>query len=377
MPARRRPIGGTNIFQQIKQLKRKREDEGLPVIDLSIGQPQGSALKSARDACAHAVQSEETRMHKYHDNGCPAQPDFAPLFVRAHVKRSLLNIDVAYLPIPGIKSMLGLVPLACGADTEKFTMITTTNPGYPTPAVWGRYWGLRVNEPKLSRQNQFRFGINGVDLEFNVFETRLVMINYPHNPSGQIANEEWLRRLCQLCSSYGVRVFNDAAYAALAYGEESCTLTDVAIDFPNLSWAEAFSGSKIGNFTGWRVGAMVGSSDFMADMEDVKGNTDSGLCGFAAVGVLEAVLNDQNGIADNRDAYQRRLEVMAKMGTDSGLYQAVSPGAGFFTLWEKPTFAFGQKMPDASAFNLNMIERTGLIGVPFSEYIRYAVVSDI
>ncbi|MDP6689064.1 MAG: hypothetical protein QF384_06180, partial [Alphaproteobacteria bacterium] len=40
---------------------------------------------------------------------------------------------------------------------------------------------------------------------------------------------------------------------------------------------EAFTAAKlIGNGTGWHVGAMVGSADFIADMKEVKGKTDAG-----------------------------------------------------------------------------------------------------
>lgn len=52
---------------------------------------------------------------------------------------------------------------------------------------------------------------------------------------------------------------------------------------------------------------------------------------------------------------------------------AVEPGAGFFTLWKTPTQAFGQKIASAQEFNFLMIERTGVLGVHFNPYIRYAV----
>lgn len=67
------------------------------------------------------------------------------------------------------------------------------------------------------------------------------MMNYPHNPSGQVATEEWLRQLCRYCSERDVRLFNDAAYFVLSHGAESLTLSEIAIDFPDFSWAEAFT----------------------------------------------------------------------------------------------------------------------------------------
>jgi hypothetical protein len=56
---------------------------------------------------------------------------------------------------------------------------------------------------------------------------------------------------------------------------------------------------------------------------------------------------------------------------------ALEPAAGFFTLWLIPHRAFGQKIDSAEHFNFLMIERTGVVGVHFPGYIRYAVCADI
>ena len=56
---------------------------------------------------------------------------------------------------------------------------------------------------------------------------------------------------------------------------------------------------------------------------------------------------------------------------------AVEPKAGFFALFEVPKMAFGLSIRDAEEFNLLMIEKTGIVGVHFHPYIRYAVVENI
>ena len=55
-------------------------------------------------------------------------------------------------------------------------------------------------------ENGFRFA--PADIQAG---TALVMTNYPHNPSGQIADAAWFRDLCQYCSDNDIRLFNDAA----------------------------------------------------------------------------------------------------------------------------------------------------------------------
>lgn len=367
------PAGGVNLFQAIKAKCREVEATGQKLYRLSIGQPTGPALLSARKTAAEAVMSEEESMHEYQDNGSPGVPDFAKRFVQAHFTFSLNREDVDYLPIPGIKPMLGLVQLACGAAQRNIRVGTTTRPGYPTPADWCGYLSLHHYALPLNPENGFRF--KPEDIERG---TELIMVNYPHNPSGQIATREWWWELCRYCYNNNIRLFNDNPYFILSHSKESCTLTEVAKDFFDLSWAEAFSASKvISNGTGWRVGAIVGSPDFVKDIATIKGNTDSGFVAPMAAGVLYAIENDKEGVAACRELYSRRLKILINILTRYGMRLAVEPSAGFFTLWRRPDKAFGKKIKNAEHFNYLMIEKTGVVGVHFEPYIRYAVTGDI
>jgi aspartate/methionine/tyrosine aminotransferase len=373
MPNSRLPQGGQNLFQAIKQKCAEAENAGKTLYRLSTGQPIGPALLSARVAAAKAVMSDEETMHEYQDNGSPGVPDFAKRFIKAQVKNSLENKEVDYLPTPGSKPMLGLVPLACGCSNHKITVGTMTEPGYPTPADWCNYLNVNNYALPLNPENEFRFRVNDIKNG-----TDLLMLNYPHNPSGQIATQTYWEELCQYCADNNIRIFNDAAYAALAHSPEHSTLADVAVNFPELSWAEAFSASKaIGNGTGWRIGAMVGSTDFISDIKTIKGNTDSGFAAPMAAGVISAFENDQQGIRQNKEIYNKRLGQLIKILTSHGMQLAVKPNAGFFTLWKLPNKAFGKKIKNAQAFNFLMIEKTGIVGVHFDPYIRYAVCGDI
>ncbi len=374
MRGSRLPQGSENVFQTIRARRAAAEVRGIKLLDLSIGEPKGPALLSAREAAAAAVMSAEEAMHAYQYNGSPGIPNFAQRFIQAHVPRIAAGQGVDYLPIPGIKPMLGLVPLACGCAEQRVSVATTTSPGYPTPADWCSYHPLVHHYAlPLNPQNAFRFSPQDV-----VEGTALVMMNYPHNPSGQVATEDWLRQLCQYCSERNIRLFNDAAYFVLSYGAESRTLSEVALDFPDLSWAEAFTAAKlIGNGTGWHIGAMVGSPDFIGDLQVVKGKTDTGFVAPMAAGVVAAFEHDQAGIARYRDMYCSRLRLLIDLLMGHGMQLALKPAAGFFTLWRGPCRAFGTRIESAAHFNFLMIEETGVVGVHFPGYIRYAVCGDV
>ena len=153
------------------------------------------------------------------------------------------------------------------------------------------------------------------------------------------------------------------------------SLSQVAPDYPELSWAEAFTAAKlIGNGTGWHVGAMVGSPDFIGDIKEVKGKTDAGFVAPMAAGVVAAFEDDQESIDLYREMYRSRLSALIRVLSGQGMRLALEPAAGFFTLWLAPSKAFGRRVESAERFNFMMIEETGVVGVHFPGYVRYAVL---
>ncbi len=366
------PRGGRNVFADIKELIREAEDAGKKIINMGVGQPQGAAFEAACKQASAVILKRDMAVHEYQDSGSPGCPDFARRFVEAHLGISLEGQGVDFLPISGIKSMLGLIPKACGSVQGLFTVATMTAPGYPTPRDQCKDLHLPVQELTLNQDNEFLVDTSEIDPDVKV-----VMLNYPHNPSGQIMTAAGWQKICAVCEARGLRLFNDNAYYALHYYSEGIALAHIAPEFPNLSWMEGFSASKsIGNGTGWRVGAMVGSSDFIEDLRTVKDNTDSGFTAPQAVGALYVMERYQRAVSAYRDMYKDRVEVLINMLEPTAMRLAVRPQAGFFTLWLAPTKAYGQETPGGEAFNRVMIEKAGVVGVPFGPYIRYSVCQD-
>lgn len=375
------PPGGANLFQAIKAKTAAAEAAGIKVYKLTIGQPSGPALETARIAASEAVLSGEESMHEYQDNGCPGVPGFVEKFVNLHQRSGPLRDGLAYLPIPGIKPMLGIIPQACGhirsndwrGSYKEVLVGAMTNPGYPTPAVQCQYQGVPHYALNTNPDNKFLFSPEDISQG-----TTLLMVNLPHNPTGQVSTREFWEELCIYCSRENIRLFNDSAYSVLTYFDDACTLAEVAQHFGELSWCEAYSASKIiANGTGWRIGAMVGSPDFIGDIATIKGNTDSGFFAPAAYGVLKCMEDDLVSIAKNREMYMCRNHLLMQIMEARGMKMAVQPAAGFFSLWLTPTEAFGQPIENAEQFNYLMIEKTGVAGVHFGKYIRYSVTAPV
>jgi len=372
--ARCLPSSGENLFQRIKRIRNEYERRtGKAAINLSVGEPDGIPTEATRAAAAVACMSTDRLVHVYQDNGAPA--GFARAMVRHHLPRELADReDLATLPLPGIKPMIGLLPLACGAnsgtDAPRPVVAGTTKPGYPVIRTWCGYLGCEYHDWPLYARTQFRPRL--ADRPPGV---TLAVFNYPNNPTGAVmAAEEW-HELCAWAEEEKVRLVNDAAYAGLIH-KEHVTLSEVAAQYPGLEWIEMFSASKSHNATGWRVGVAFGHPDFIADLATIKGNTDSGFAAPMAIGVLRAIETDEAGLKAIRELYGRRIGVLVGL-LNPHLKLAAPPNAGFFTFWHIPKRIFGQEIATAEAYNTLMIDRCGLVGVPYTgsdgEYIRYAV----
>jgi aspartate/methionine/tyrosine aminotransferase len=375
---------GNNLFQHIKAVTAKAEQSGIKITRLSIGQPSGPAFLEARVAASQAVMSDKESMHEYQDNGCPGVTDFARRFVQCHVKTDLASLSpgtVDFLPVPGIKPTIDIVIKSLGSwvsHDRGSVVFTMTEPGYPTPAdACAMVKGVHHCKLKLLPDHGFLFDTEALDGELgeDLGERDMIMINFPHNPSGAIAPREFLHRLCAYCEKRGVRLFNDNAYAMMAHDGDFVTLTDIALSYPGLNWAEAFSASKGGNNTGWRIAAVVGSPEFMDDIKQINGKMNSGIAAPLAAGIVELYEKYPERIKEAQQMYKLRLDALLDVLSKHGMLLATAPKAGFFALFHAPRRAFGQDVENGEAFNQLMINKKGLVGVHFGPYIRYSVAT--
>lgn len=369
---------GGNIFIAIKALRDKRIKSKKKVFDISIGEPSGAPLRIARRVASRAILSNKTAIHGYQDTGERGVPGFSKRFTQIHVETDLDDFHVDYAPIVGIKPTLLQVLLARNCFKKSIKVGHMTNPGYPVPKTMCQYLKIENNYSlQTNINNRFLPGIEDIKKGTNV-----LMFNLPHNPSGQIATADWWHEICAYCEEKGISVVNDGAYNMLNHSNDSSTLADVAIHYRHLPWIELNSASKpIGNTTGWRIGAAVGSPKFIEDLKKIKGNIDSGFCAALAKGVLAAVERDKRGMIKNRIMYADRLNILMDTLGKRGMKPAYIPQAGFFALYKRPKIAFNTQIHSSSQFNELMIENTGVVGVPFdgdtdeTSYIRYAVAS--
>ena len=398
---RRIPAADINLFQSIYALVREyKKKAGEEPLNLSLGNPDGIPPEAIRALKAKYARDPGYDYHTYAEDKNLHR--FAEAMVALHGGIEIEeHAHLRALPIAGIKTASALVPLACGLHlpdkARRATFRIASNlPAYDVIGAWGGvYLGAQRTVWPLSSTDNMRLNIarlkaslarDGASRADAIFTIR------PGNPAAVGASAADWEALIAFCLETGARLVNDAAYSGLAASGAHVPLAQIAKNYPDLEWLELYSVSKSFNDPGARLGALVGSSDFVEDFVLVKGNTDSG----PVPGVMAAYgdfLNDRaaarRALAGIRGLYEKRVARLVLQMKKAGLRPACTTEAGFFTLWKVPESVLGRKLAAENrheAFNRTVISDTGIVGVHFSGFgddgraeplVRYAVCADV
>jgi len=406
VPARRVPPSGINLFQSIYVLLEEYQRRtGRPALNLSLGNPDGVPPEEVRRLEAAFAADPGYDFHTYAED--KNLLGFCEGMVELHGRIRLGDHPhLRAAPIAGIKTATAVIPLACGLHLpdrrRRGRFVVASNlPAYDVVGTWSdSYLGARrVVWPLYSAENM-RPCLARLKTALRRAKARrpdLVLVIRPGNPASVAAAAGEWKALIEFCLERGSRLVNDAAYAGLA-DEGHTPLALVAKDYPELEWIELYSVSKSFSDPGARLGALVGSRDFVEDYITIKGNTDSGPVPalMAAYGRFFQDLPAARRAMDSlRDLYRRRLDYAVCALRKAGLRQACSTNAGFFTLWQAPRKALAadvaeearrRKLSLHEAYNRLVISKTGIVGVHFAGFapdgkpeplVRYAVCADV
>ena len=375
------PPAGINLFQLIYVLIRDyKKRKGLEPLNLSLGNPDGIPPAAIRALKAKYAQDPGYDFHTYAEDKNLNR--FAEAMVSLHGGIDVeKHPDLRSLPIAGIKTASALIPLACGLHlpdkARRISFRVASNlPAYDVIGTWSdSYLGAKRTVWPLVSSDNMRLNVSRLKDALKKDGTDradLVFVIRPGNPAAVGASTSDWKALIMFCIEKGMRLVNDGAYAGLAAVGTHAPLASVAKDYPELEWLELYSVSKSYNDPGARLGALVGSKDFVEDFALIKGNADSG----PVPGVMAAYgefMSDpaasRQALAEIRGLYEKRLAYLIPLLKTAGLRPACNTEAGFFTLWHTPESVFGRKLPlegRHEAFNRTVIAETGIVGVHFS-----------
>ncbi len=314
---------GTEIykFEKIKRAKRKAlaEHPERKLIDFGIGENDEMAPDPVRRVMAREINRPENR--GYADNGIAEYREAAARFM-AREFGVALDPEKEINHCIGTKTALAMLPAAF-IDPGDVTLMTV--PGYPVAGTHTRFYGGEVYPLPLLPANGFFPDLDSIPAEVRR-RAKLLVLNYPNSPTGQVATREFYQRVIEFARKHQVVVVQDAAHLMLSYG-------DPPLSFLQVSGAqevgvEVHSMSKGWHMIGWRLGWVCGHERIVRALADVKDNSDSGQ--FIAIQkAAAAALDDAEIPKQVRAKYHRRLAKLVEVLNRCGL-EARMPGGTYF-----------------------------------------------
>jgi aspartate/methionine/tyrosine aminotransferase len=243
-------IGTENAFKVGPYIQQV-ENSGHKVIKCNLGEPDFPLPKHIRDEVKRQLDADNTHY-------CDPQ-GVLPLreaIARDMGERRGLDIKPDRVCVfPGAKPPIGYSQQTyCNPGDE----VIYPSPGFPIYESFIEYVG--ATPVPLHLEERAGFSFSGADLEPLITErTKLIILNFPSNPTGGVATREQLQEIGEVINKKGprnLRVYADEVYETILYdGAEHHSIASV----PGLAEKTIIvSGvSKTYSWTGGRVGWAV------------------------------------------------------------------------------------------------------------------------
>ncbi|MEN9594302.1 MAG: hypothetical protein RLY23_785 [Actinomycetota bacterium] len=256
-------------FAEIDALKVSARRSGEDVVDLGFGNPDLPSPEIAVEKLAEAARNP--RNHRYSaTRGLPR----LRLAISDLYKRQFdvdLNPDTEVCVTIGAKegfSHLMWVLLGPG-DTA-----LVPSPSYPIH-IWGPILaGAGVHYVRLGPDQDFFANLEAA-WEQAWPRPRVVVMSFPHNPTGTCVDLAFMARMVGFARDHDVVLVHDFAYAELGFDGyrppsvlEVPGAKDVAV--------ELYSLTKSFSMAGWRVGFMLGNAEVVGALARLKSYLDYG-----------------------------------------------------------------------------------------------------
>ena len=300
------------MFAELERRVAEKQEAGIDVISLGIGDPDRPTYPHIVEAMREAVADPGT--HRYPSNR--GRAEFRAAFAGFYDGRFGVDIDPDSEVIPAIGAKECIYNI-CFAFLDPEDVALAADPGYPVytggPLLAGAETVLMPLVPELG----FVPDLEAID-EFALANARLMFINYPNNPTGAVVPDGFFERVVELAGKHEFLVVHDNAYSETTY-DGYVAPSFLATPGAKEVGVEVFSLSKGYNMTGWRCAAILGNADAVSAYWRLKTNVDSGLFEAVQLAGIAALSGPPEPLEEMNWTYARRRDLVVSTLRDIGV----------------------------------------------------------
>jgi len=360
------------LFGKINKLKYEKRVAGVDVIDLGMGNPTDPPEPLIRKKLAEAL--EDPRNHRYSvSNG---------------IENLRREVAARYWKRYGVRLDPTEEVVACIGSKEGFShmCLALMGPG-DTAIVPAPSFPIHVYGVMLAAANVITLDVRDPDTFLsNVAYTcehlcpspKVVIVNFPHNPTATVVEPDFYVGLVKLAKKYGFLVISDFAYADICFDEYRAPsflaapgAHDVGVEFTTMS--------KGYSMAGWRIGFCAGNAEMVRALSTIKGYYDYGIFQPVQIAAIVAMRHCDAAVDSVAAEYQLRRDALCDGLTRMG-WEVEYPKAGMF-VWAKIPEPWAQM--GSIDFAMKLLDEGAVAASPgrgFGEegegYLRLAIVEN-
>ena len=357
------------IFSYLAELKTQAIKKGVDVIDLGMGNPDGSPPQPVIDAAIASMKQSQ-------NHGYPAfegAANFRKAITDWYKQRYNVLLDYKSEALPVLGSKEGLSHLAL-AYVNPGDIVMAPSPAYPVHFRGPILAGAEIYPLILKPEKDWLIDLNAIP-EDVAQRTKILYFNYPSNPTTATAPREFFEEIVAFARHYGIMLVHDLAYAELSFDDYRPTslleipgAKEIGVEFHTLS--------KTYSMAGWRAGFVVGNSQIIQGLRSLKNNMDYGMFGAVQAAAEAALKLPESYINETQDRYRKRRDFLVAGLNELG-WNITPPKASMYLWVPCPV---GMNSQD---FFIKLLEKTGVVVTPgsaFGEagdgYVRISLIED-
>ncbi|MCC7422265.1 MAG: aminotransferase class I/II-fold pyridoxal phosphate-dependent enzyme [Planctomycetaceae bacterium] len=360
------------LFGKINKLKYQKRVAGIDVIDLGMGNPTDAPDPLIIEKMTEALQ--DPRNHRYS--------------VANGIYNLRKEVSARYFKKYGVRLDPNDEVIACIGSKEGFShmCLALMGPGdtaiVPAPSFPIHVYSVVLasgNVIALDVRDPAKFLSNVAYTCEHLFpKPKVVLVNFPHNPSSTCIEQDFYVELVKLAKKYGFLVISDFAYADVCYEgykAPSFLATPGALDVG----CEFTTMSKGYSMAGWRIGFCCGNKEMVRALATIKGYYDYGIFQAIQIAAIVAMRHSEAAVESMAVEYQQRRDVLVS-GLQRLGWEVEAPKAGMF-LWAKIPEPYA-KMGSID-FAMKLLDEGGVavspgrgFGPEGEGYLRLAIVEN-
>ncbi|MER8582286.1 LL-diaminopimelate aminotransferase [Mesorhizobium sp. M1295] len=360
------------VFEQVNRLKASARSRGADIIDLGMGNPDLPTPKAIVDKLCEVVR--DPRTHRY--SSSRGIPGLRRAQANYYARRFGVKLDPDSQVVATLGSKEGFANMA-QAITAPGDVILCPNPTYPIHAFGFIMSGGVIRSLQVEPDDGFIPALER-GIRHSIPKPLALILNYPSNPTALVASLDFYKEVVAFARKNDIIILSDLAYSEIYFdGNPPPSVLqvpgaiDVAVEFTSMS--------KTFSMPGWRMGFAVGNERLISALTRVKSYLDYGAFTPIQVAAAHALNGDGADIAEVREVYRKRRDVMVDAFSRAG-WTIPAPAASMFA-WAPIPEPF--KHLGSLEFSKLLIEHADVAvapGVGFGEHgddhVRIALVEN-